>query len=404
MNPKTYLKKLISYPQRMKNRMLSKTRSKLRKQTSISRLKKFSFKPQDKSDYYSFGHWMVSRRLAVFIILILSMIGIYYFVFLSPINFLSKSSDNIREYKYDSIALRLVNGDVKIISKQGDIAYLGHVSKGAANGDGILYFPDGYDTGKIMYSGQFVNNKYEGKGTLYYEEGVVRYSGDFKNNKREGEGTSYRLNGSVEYTGEFRDDCMDGQGTIYDSSNNKVYEGLFSKNNLLCENLLDKSSEEISSIYFGDREVYYSDEIYMVALKYIDMVYSGKAQQDILYDSIYAEEVFALKTSCYLHGKEYRTIKEIIDDMGQPVYEGNTFITESELIAINSGKESYEAWGRPVILNLTSTIDGVYEMSEKEYYDEYVYIYVFDIDKIMYTFYCTDKNQGFVMYKLQVSK
>ena len=50
-------------------------------------------------------------------------------------------------------------------------------------GKGILY----YENGDINYEGEFVKNKFEGKGILYYENGNKHYGGDFVNNKVEGE-------------------------------------------------------------------------------------------------------------------------------------------------------------------------------------------------------------------------
>ena len=58
-----------------------------------------------------------------------------------------------------------------------------------------------YANGNIMYEGDFVNDKFEGKGKYIWEDGEY-YIGQFKNGVRShGKGEEYYSNGSIKYEG-----------------------------------------------------------------------------------------------------------------------------------------------------------------------------------------------------------
>ena len=57
-----------------------------------------------------------------------------------------------------------------------------------------------------------VNNKFEGKGTLYYSNGNI-YSGEWKNGIREGYGKFYFCKGGI-YEGEFKNNIIVGNGVL----------------------------------------------------------------------------------------------------------------------------------------------------------------------------------------------
>ena len=75
------------------------------------------------------------------------------------------------------------------------------------NGKGILYYSDG----KIQYEGDFVNEKYEGKGKYIYENGRY-YIDEFKSNWKHGKGILYYSDGKINYDGNFINDKINVNG------------------------------------------------------------------------------------------------------------------------------------------------------------------------------------------------
>lgn len=62
---------------------------------------------------------------------------------------------------------------------KGKLEYIGDYNeKEGYTGKGKLYY---IDTGKLKYTGEFKNNKYDGKGTLYDENGKIIHKGTFEN-------------------------------------------------------------------------------------------------------------------------------------------------------------------------------------------------------------------------------
>ena len=62
------------------------------------------------------------------------------------------------------------------------------------------------------YSGEWRNDKFEGRGTYTYRNGA-KYVGEFSNNRRNGEG-SFTYRDGATYVGGYRDDQRSGRGTF----------------------------------------------------------------------------------------------------------------------------------------------------------------------------------------------
>ncbi len=82
------------------------------------------------------------------------------------------------------------------------------------------------------YSGNFVNGKAEGKGTIYYESGNINYYGDFKNGDFNGKGAiMYDIfeggDSPAMYIGDFENGQFNGFGTLYSESGEINIEGEF---------------------------------------------------------------------------------------------------------------------------------------------------------------------------------
>ncbi|KAJ4463000.1 putative MORN motif protein [Paratrimastix pyriformis] len=75
---------------------------------------------------------------------------------------------------------------------------------------------------RLVYSGDWVDDRMEGYGTYFYENGE-QYEGEWLQNKRSGFGTMYYQDGT-RYVGHWENGLRVGQGTLYKADGNR-YEG-----------------------------------------------------------------------------------------------------------------------------------------------------------------------------------
>ena len=142
--------------------------------------------------------------------------------------------------------------------------YEGELKNNMPHGKGKKY----YRNGKILYEGDFINGKFDGKGKYIYDDGEY-YEGDFKKGLRNGEGTEYYSNEKINYEGYFIKDKYEGEGKYiwedgtyyighwknglrngkgkqYNSSGNVIYEGIY------CDDKIDGFGK-----YFWENGEYY---------------------------------------------------------------------------------------------------------------------------------------------------
>ena len=62
-----------------------------------------------------------------------------------------------------------------------------------------------------LYKGKFANNKFEGLGTLTWQDGKTVYIGEFCSGKREGQGKMKYANGKS-YEGQWKAGMEEGEG------------------------------------------------------------------------------------------------------------------------------------------------------------------------------------------------
>ena len=80
-----------------------------------------------------------------------------------------------------------------------------------------------WEDGKY-YIGQWKNDLFHGKGTMYYSNGKIKYEGDWINDAEEGNGKYICENGEY-YIGLFKNGLKHGRGTEYFSDGKIMYEG-----------------------------------------------------------------------------------------------------------------------------------------------------------------------------------
>ena len=247
-------------------------------------------KPRNRDDYYTIGRFMLSKRLLYAAVIILGVLSLWYISTESSM-FKKFSENGIKTYKYNSIRLRTAKGRVRINGKSGYLAYDGYVQGGYANGEGILYNP----AGNVVYTGLFVQNKYEGMGKESYANGSLHYSGNFHDNLYEGNGTLYRENGTKEYMGEFLEGKKNGQGVLYDVGENEIYIGTFSADNIVYSELLGKSAQEVNECYKGHSKLYLTSDENVVLMEDIGAIYRGVSDEDALDDGAKVDSVYVLQ-------------------------------------------------------------------------------------------------------------
>lgn len=345
-------------------------------------------RPKDETDYCTFLGWMVSRKLAMTIVAAVIVLCGCFLWSSKPARL--KSAHPYRTYQYDSLFLRFATGKARILGKSGYTAYIGDVDHGMVKGKGSLYDPQG----NLVYEGEFDANAYNGEGKYYYKNTKLAYEGTFQDNLYSGEGKLYRESGALWYAGNFLQGQMTGEGELYNAAQEKIYAGNFQDNQILYQEMLGKSTQKAAEIYLGERQIFTGDKVYSVYMKDIDAVYFGADRSNTLEEDFRISGIYVLKSD-FGH-------PPLQERLGSPIYEGNTFLTAEDQIALNLccalsgrdvlyGKAGYQS--SPVYDDVTEVYDF-----DKAYQ---AYIYVYEKEGIVYTFFCRDKNGGFDFYRME---
>ena len=114
-------------------------------------------------------------------------------------------------------------------------------------------------TNNLIFKGEFLNNKKNGKGEEYYPNGKLKYEGEYLNGKRNGKGIEYDLERNITYEKEYKN------GKLW---NMKVYD----KSNSI-ENELKKGKGIIKEYRYGSliyQSQYLNGEINGIVKKFFD--------------------------------------------------------------------------------------------------------------------------------------
>ena len=355
----------------------------------------FDVRPKNKKDYYEVFGWLISKKLAYAIVVVIGVLSMIYLVSIRSMYLPQKQEDGIKTYDYDDVMLRFAKGKVRIRGKSGYLAYEGDVEKGSVTGSGNLYGVDG----TLLYQGEFAQNEYEGNGTQYYPDGTMHYKGAFSGNLYEGTGKLYRENGTLSYDGEFARGMKEGTGKLYAAGDKPVYEGSFSKDQLVYSALLGKSTAEVAQAYTGSRVIYRNDSDFTVLMPDIQALYIGVTDEANLEEQVMVDSVYVLKDSILIGDQECTTIKDLKAAFGEIVYEGNSIVTLPEAVAINYLNTKKQTMNGSVELETTDEYTDVITVNRIQ--DDYpVYLYSFRKDGLLYTFVCKDKNDTFSFYSI----
>ncbi len=357
--------------------------------------KTFSIRPRDKDDYYPMGRWLVSKKLAFAVVIIIGVLSLVYVIYSWSALFPSRANDGIKTYSYNNVLLKFAKGTVRIKGKSGYLAYEGEVEKGYCNGNGTLMNPIGH----VVYQGNFTNSMYEGEGTQYYTDGTLFYSGDFHENLHSGIGRLYRTNGSLEYEGSFSLDMKEGEGTLYDMGHNMVFTGEFTIDEIKYSDFIGKSASEMAEAYGGERTLYESDTERVRYMPDIDAMTVEFLDEESIDTEAFAESVFVLKDYFNSADGDLKSFSEITSLLGQPTYVGVSYATLPELLAVNTLNDSSGG----LIINGEADIEmqSVYNeyIEVSDYDEEYeVYLHTYQKDGLIYTFVTDQGMDSFYFY------
>lgn len=353
----------------------------------------FDIKPKNERDYFSIFGWMVSKRLAYLVVILIGVVSLWYITIVRGV--FNSVANGTRTYKYSSVSLRFAKNTVRITGKSGYLAYEGQVSGGYANGDGTLYNPQG----AVVYRGHFEKSNYEQTGTTYYPNGGMWYAGTFHENLYDGTGKLYREDGSLIYDGEFSRGLKNGQGRLCDAAGNEVYTGQFAADEIVFAAFLGKTTQEAGQAYSGRREVWQGLDDFCVRMTDIGAIYAGRRDPDTLDESIVIEDVYVLSDTFPLGEKRVDKLSDIQAAWGDPLYEGNSAVELPEAVSINILNQTGQALSGKVDMDTESLFTDVTQINgfDKTYP---VYLTTWENGGLLYSFISGSRNGQFSFYRI----
>ena len=183
------------------------------------------------------------------------------------------------------------------------IKYIGIFKGALLEGSGKIYIND-----YLYFKGNFINNKYNGFGKIYYNNKKIRYVGNFKNNLKDGNGKLYDIKGNLIYEGNFKEDKKSGKGDLYDPSFSLVttiYSGEWDNDKYNGKGLINYTFGDYFLGYFvnnkkeGKGKLYYNNNCYEGDFKDdkkngkgILKIYNSKSNKPlIIYDGIFVNDI-----------------------------------------------------------------------------------------------------------------
>lgn len=359
----------------------------------------FDIKPRDRKDYYVIFRWMISKRLAFALVVVLGLLCGYYIYSMTPSSMIKNNNGSQHTYKYNALPLKFYKGTCNILDKEGRLAYSGNVEKAQCKGSGTLFDKDG----NKVYVGAFDNNMFNGQGTSYYHDGTTKHTGSYIDNLYDGNGISYYPNGVMKYNGEFSQGMQNGSGTLYSASGSDLFTGTFLKDDIVFEEFVGKSTEDVSNMYFGNIDVYSDNNERSVLMDDINAVYSAKDGSNSLDEQWTVDRVIVLSDTFKTTGGSFSSIQKITNELGRPSYLGITQINLPEAIAINALEGDAANTIAKVDMSVTDTFEEVHTVNRFD--SNYnIYIYSYHYSDLVYTFYCAGSGvDEFIMYSIEAA-
>ena len=180
-----------------------------------------------------------------------------------------------------------------------DLIFEGEYLNKKRNGKGKEY----YYNGKLIFKGEYLNGKKwngkgfdvnnnlvyilkEGKGYIkeYSYYGQLLFEGEYLNGERNGKGKEYYENGNIKYEGEYLNDEANGKGKEYYNNGLLLFEGEFKNDIKYNGKLYDKYHNIINEINNGTGKIieYYNNGILSYEGEILYGKYNGKEKNIII--------------------------------------------------------------------------------------------------------------------------
>ena len=149
-------------------------------------------------------------------------------VLLNPDNGIRIFSYNNQIYDYkefsgkvQELLRNVIYEEDDFLNKQDIVIFEGEYIKGKRNGKGKEY----NENGSLIYEGEFKDGKRNGHGKEYYNNNVLIFEGEYLNGEKNGNGKEYNTKGILIFEGEFQDG-QKRKGKEY-NENNIIFDGEF---------------------------------------------------------------------------------------------------------------------------------------------------------------------------------
>ena len=213
----------------------------------------------------------------------------YYFKNYVKENKTNKEEVKIEANKEETKEIKGKKEGNKILYENGEY-YIGEEKEGKRHGKGTLY--NKYNN--IKYEGDWVEDKYEGKGKLIEVADCKYYIGEFKKGKKQGNGIDYYGDEKKYYEGDYNEDLKEGngkrvydnenyyigewkkdkehgKGKLYEKNNKIIYEGNFFNGTYYIGEIKDNKKNGKGILYCANGEIIYDGE-------FIDDQFEGKGK------------------------------------------------------------------------------------------------------------------------------
>ena len=179
--------------------------------------------------------------------------------------------------------------------KNGKLVYKGEYVNGKKDGKGKEYYED-----ELIFEGEYIKGERNGKGKQYFFDELI-FEGEYMDGVRNGFGKEYYINNKIKFEGEYQDGKINGKGKEYDYFGRLIFEGEYVNN------------KRMNGLVYKYKNNDFSKYIYLIPQKFISK-YENKVPINIMHNYY---DKYHIKSSSIKHIKNnlnnFRNNRIIID-------------------------------------------------------------------------------------------
>ena len=180
-------------------------------------------------------------------------------------------------------------------NKNGKLVYKGEYVNGKKDGKGKEYYED-----ELIFEGEYIKGERNGKGKQYFFDELI-FEGEYMDGIRNGFGKEYYINNKIKFEGEYQDGKINGKGKEYDYFGRLIFEGEYVNN------------KRMNGLVYKYKNNDFSKYIYLIPQKFISK-YENKVPINIMhnyYDKYHIKSSFIKQIKNNINN--FRNNKIIID-------------------------------------------------------------------------------------------